>query len=43
MNIRTTPDHSSYMTVIPQYAERNHCNTANGELLRFWQRFLCSE
>ena len=33
--IRTTPDNSWYMTIMPQYAEGNHYYAANGELLRF--------
>ena len=33
--MRTTPDHSSYMTTIPQYAEGNHHNALSGELLCF--------
>ena len=37
MNIRTTPDYSSYIKIITQYAERNHysASAVNGELLRF--------
>ena len=31
-NLRTTPDYSSYMTTIPQYAEGNNYNAVNGEL-----------
>ena len=34
-NIKTTPVSSLYTIIIPQYAEGNHCNAANGELLRF--------
>ena len=34
-NIRTTPDHSSYMTIILQYPEENINSAVNGELLRF--------
>ena len=33
MNIRATPDHSSYMTIISQYTEGNHYNAVNRELL----------
>ena len=33
--IRTTSDHSSYVTIIPQYAEGNYYNAVNGELLGF--------
>ena len=33
-NIRTMPDNSLYITIIPQCAERNHYSAANGELLR---------
>ena len=29
-NIKTTPDHSSYMIIITQYAEENCYNTPNG-------------
>ena len=32
MNIRTMPDHSWYITIIPQYAGENHYNAVNGEL-----------
>ena len=35
MNSRTTSDHSSYITITPQYAEGNHCNAINVELLRY--------
>ena len=31
-NFRTTPDHSSYITIIAQYAEGNHYNAVNREL-----------
>ena len=34
-NIRTTPDNSSYITVIPQYAVGKHYNAVNREFLRF--------
>ena len=26
------PDHSSYMTIIPQYTEGNHYSAVNGDL-----------
>ena len=31
-NIRTMPDHSSYITIIPQYTEGNHYSAVNGDL-----------
>ena len=34
-NIRPTPNNSSCITIISKYAERNHYNVVNGEVLRF--------